>query len=172
MRSATTLAAIIASLAIAAPAMASGGVNSGGVNSGGVNSGGVNSGGSTTTAAPTSTATQISSFSATGGYRPGDLNVGAIWVSYGIKNSSQTSPANVLVSLTEQNVSTGVVEWGFADNPLTVAANSTYSSGTIDNDWTPLATTYLVTLTVKDAQSHAVIDTRQATVTTGQVKTG
>jgi hypothetical protein len=76
------------------------------------------------------------------------------------------------VTLTEQNVATGQVEWGFTDRPLIVSANQTYSSGTLDNDWAPLATTYLVTLTVKDAQTGAVIGTRSATVSTGQQKSG
>jgi hypothetical protein len=113
---------------------------------------------------------QISSFNASAGYRPGGLDVGAVWVNYGLKNTSTSSPANLLVSLTEQNLSTGNVEWGWADRPLALDANKSYSSGTMDNDWTPLATSYLVTLTVKDAQSGAVIATRSATVTTGKLR--
>ncbi len=87
-----------------------------------------------------------------------------------MKNTSTSSPANLLVSLTEQNLSTGNVEWGWTDTLLFLDANKSFSQGTLDNDYTPLATSYLVTLTVKDARSGAVVATRSATVTTGKLR--
>lgn len=161
-------ASILASLVLASPALGSGGVNSGGVNSGGVNSGGGGGGGGSTT---TAAAPQISSFSASAGYRPGGFDIGAVWVNYSVKNGWGV-PAGVTATLSEQNLSTGNVEWGYSDYRLPLDPNGSYSSGTLDNDNTPLATSYLVTLTIKDAATGQVLDTRSSTVTTGKLRAG
>jgi len=126
--------------------------------SGGVGSGGGGGGGTTATLSPCA---QISSFKATGGnYK----TWGAIWVNYTVKNCGPLETLSI--NVTETNTVTGNVEWSSTTNPY-LKTNDSYSSPNLDNDFAPQATTYLVTITVTEYSTGAVLATQTVYATTG-----
>ena len=150
------------------------GTNSGGVNSGGVNAGGTGGGGGATSAP--SPCAQITSYNVTAGHTPGDGATGAIWTTYTVKNCS-TGVGSYTGRLTYTNLSTGQTTAGGCSLMqsvssaggyyLTVPMNPGQSiSCTLDNDWVPLATSFQVSLTVRDSATMTVLASNSKTVTT------
>jgi hypothetical protein len=143
------LAAAITIASLPTNASASGGTNSGGVNSGGVNGGG----GGTASPTPIPTGGSFTSFKVIAGYRPGGAFAAAIWTSFSVQMINNATP---YVRLTITDSSTGQVVW-----------NSTYQmmSGTIDDDYLPFNSSYVVKVELFDATGR-LLDTKSVNATT------
>ena len=121
--------------------------------SGGSGGGGGGGGGGTTTA----TCTPINSWKATAGYRPSsNSSIGAVWVTYKL-NTCLTSTTSVSTHIDEYNMTTG--------GQLAWSVTVPWASGTLDNDWVPLSTTYHVVISVVD-NSGTVLQTLAMDATT------
>jgi hypothetical protein len=133
-------------LAVAPAALASGG-------SGGGGHGGGGGGGTTTTTTTPGSCGTITGFTNRTGYV---RNFPAIWTSFSIASSCSTPP-NWEVTSSPNN---SFVEFGFG------LSTSVESSGTVEADLRLFSTPYTVTLTLTAPDTHAVLASESAVVTT------
>ncbi len=125
-----------------------------GINSGGVNSGG-GGGGGTTTPPPGTPCATVSVKNTTGYYKIW----AAIWTQYSLTNNCG---AGVTLTFTYYNTLTNTTDY-------TVTAWA--GSATIDEDFMPFSTPYVVTARITDLYGN-VISTQSETVTTPKPKGG
>ena len=125
------------------------GSGGGGTGSGGGGTGGGGGGGGGATVQPYA----IKSFGVTAGYRPGGGASGAVWTSYSVQVPSNVSP---IVRLRITNLSTRQLVW---DSSYYIA------SQTVDDDFVPFSTSFLVELQLLDYSGN-LLGYASATVTT------
>ena len=157
------VAATACGLCLGAPTLdaSASGTNTGGVNSGGLTT----SGGTTATPVSTAPCATISTWNMIAGYRPGDVNIGAIWNEFAVKNCANVAET-LKVTFTEAPVGTDVS----MANPSTVSVLAGQQYGMKwDNDYATLSTTYLIQLTVTDSVGN-VLAYRSQLVTTPGIK--
>ena len=137
---------------------------SGGSTTGGGGGGGTAGGGGTVTPPPTNApCASIASFNVKAGYRPSSNGtIGAVWAGFAVKNCSAIDET-IVAQITEKVNSIYAYSVG---TMATLTPGQTLSPGTYDNDFAELNTSYLVTLTVTEKYTGAVLATRSVTVTT------
>jgi hypothetical protein len=100
---------------------------------------------------------------ASGGYAPGSTTVGAIWSGYTAQNCGGSDWFDI--SMTETNQATGIVDWSY-NSSATVAPRSTTGVGLVDNDYAPTATTYAVTVKVREHSTGEELASRSLVAST------
>lgn len=105
----------------------------------------------------------ITNMNASGGYAPGSTTVGAIWAGYTVQNCGGNDWYDI--SMTETNQATGNVDWSYNSSAI-VAPRTTTGVGLVDNDYAPTATTYTVTVKVKEHSTGEELASRSLVAST------
>ena len=137
---------------------------SGGSTIGGGGGGGAGGGGGTVAPTPTAApCATIESFNVKAGYRPSSNGtMGAVWTGFTVKNCSAID--ETIIAQVNETINS---KYAYSVGAMaTLTPGQALSPGTYDNDFAELNTSYLVTLTVTEKYTGAVLATRSVTVTT------